>query len=141
MNAPKNDLAGPAEIKQLVDAFYTRVRGDEVLGFIFNDIAQTDWAHHLPKMYAFWETVLFRTGGYQGSPLVMHARLVPHTEMGVAQFRRWLELFCATVDNLFSGPHAEHIKNCARDMADVIHRKINQLSDFGRHVTGAMAAQ
>jgi hemoglobin len=137
MSPALHDLRDAADIKQLVDGFYARVRTDEVIGFVFNDIAQTDWEHHLPKMYAFWETVLFRTGGYQGSPLVPHARMAQHTQMGVPQFRRWLELFRATVDELFAGPNAEHIKNCASDMADVIHRKINQLPATAREVTAA----
>ena len=123
------DLEGRAEIEELVNAFYTRVRGDEVLGFIFNDIAKTNWDTHLPKMYAFWETVMFRSGGFVGNPLAAHAKLVPLTEMGRAQFDHWLELFRETVDALFTGPKAEHIKNCAADMANVIYSRINQVPD------------
>ena len=75
---PKLDIAGRAEIETLVNTFYERVRGDDLLGFIFNDVAQTNWAAHLPKMYAFWETVLFRSGGYTGNPLAAHAKLVTY---------------------------------------------------------------
>ena len=34
-------------------------------------------------------------------------------------------LLSTTVDELFAGEKAEHIKNCAADMANVIHAKIN----------------
>lgn len=129
-DSPKADLLSRACIERLVDAFYERVGRDELLGFIFNDIAAVDWAHHLPKMYAFWETVLFRSGGYQGSPLAMHQALARHTPLGREQFERWLGLFCETVDGLFEGSNAGHIKRCAADMASVIHRKVNQLPDF-----------
>ena len=125
----KPDIAGRAEIETLVNTFYDRVRGDEVLGFIFNEVAQTNWTAHLPKMYAFWETVLFRSGGYTGNPLAAHAKLVPLAEMGRAQFDRWLTLFRGTVDDLFAGEKAEHIKNCAEDMANVIHARINNVPD------------
>lgn len=123
------DLEGRAEIEQLVNRFYTRVRGDKVLGFIFDDIAKTNWDKHLPKMYAFWETVMFRSGGFMGNPLAAHAKLVPLTEMGRTQFDHWLKLFRETVDELFAGPNAEHIKNCAADMANVIYSRINQVPD------------
>ena len=123
------DLADRAGIERLVNAFYERMRADDQLGFIFDRIAQTDWSTHLPKMYAFWETVLFRSGGYTGNPLAAHARLVPLTAMGRPQFDRWLELFRTTVDALFAGPNAEHIKNCAADMANVIHHRINGIAD------------
>jgi len=54
---------------------------------------------------------------------------VPLTHMGREQFDRWLELFNQTVDELFAGENAEHIKRCADDMANVIHSKIHDLSD------------
>ncbi|HQZ28502.1 MAG: group III truncated hemoglobin [Verrucomicrobiales bacterium] len=127
MTSPLPDLAGRTEIEQLVNAFYGRVRSDDLLGFIFDEVAEIDWDSHLPKMYAFWETVIFRSGGYNGNPLAAHAKLAPLTAMGRPQFDRWLELFCATVDDLFAGEHADHIKNCAADMANVIHSRINQI--------------
>jgi hemoglobin len=125
----KTDLHGRADIEMLVNIFYDRVRGDEMLGFIFDEVAQTKWETHLPKMYAFWETVVFGTGGYQGNPLAAHAKLVPMTAMGRAQFDRWLAVFKRTVNDLFVGDRAEHIKRAAEDMANVIYSRINQVSD------------
>ncbi len=125
----KPDIQGRAEIETLVNTFYERVRSDEVLGFIFDKVAQTNWEAHLPKMYAFWETVIFRSGGFTGNPIAAHAKLVPLTNMGRPQFDRWLLLFRGTVDDLFAGEHAEHIKNCAEDMANVIHARINHVPD------------
>lgn len=126
---PTRDLVGRAEIEELVNRFYDLVRTDEVLGFIFDKVAQTNWAAHLPKMYSFWETVLFRSGGYTGNPIAAHAKLVPLTTMGREQFDHWLSLFRKTVDELFAGPKAEHIKNCAADMANVIYARINHVPD------------
>lgn len=125
----KGDLNGRPEIERLVNTFYDRVRADKTLGFIFDEVAKTQWDTHLPKMYAFWETVMFRSGGFTGNPLVAHAKLVPLTDMGRDKFDHWLQLFCGTVDDLFEGEHAEHIKRCAEDMANVIHAKINQVPD------------
>lgn len=126
---PLPDIQGRDEIVQLVDRFYDVVRQDDLLGFIFDEVAGIDWDAHLPKMYAFWETVLFRSGGYKGNPLAAHAKLTPLTSMGREQFDRWLELFTATVDANFSGENADHIKRCADDMANVIHSKINKIPD------------
>ena len=123
--AERPELTDRGGIERLVNAFCAKVLEDEMLGFIFSDIAQTNWSTHLPKMYAFWETVIFGTGNFVGNPMLAHARLVPLTTMGRAQFDRWLSLFEQTVDELFSGPKAEHIKSCAGDMANVIHARIN----------------
>jgi hemoglobin len=127
--SPKPDITGRAHIEQVVNAFYERVKSDDVLGFIFDRVAQTNWETHLPKMYAFWETVLFRSGGYTGNPIAVHAKLVPQTEMSRVQFDRWLLLFFSTVDEFFAGEKAEHIKSCAEDMANVIYARINRVSD------------
>ena len=125
----KPDITGRAEIELLVNTFYDRVRSDDLIGFIFTQVAQTNWETHLPKMYAFWETVLFRSGGYTGNPIAAHAKFVPQTEMGRAQFDRWLTLFRSTVDDLFAGEKSTHIKSCAEDMANVIYSKINNVQD------------
>lgn len=125
----KPDLQGRPEIEKLVNTFYDRVRADAVLGHIFDKVAQTNWETHLPKMYAFWETVMFRNGGFTGNPLAAHAKLVPLTDMGRDKFDHWLKLFCGTVDDLFLGEHADHIKNCAADMANVIFSRINSVPD------------
>src|SRR5204863_2565166 len=122
-------LGGRADIERLVNAFYAKVQRDDLLGFIFNDVANTDWATHLPKMYAFWETVVFRSGGYLGNPLAAHAQLKALTSMGRPQFERWLSLFKATVDELFAGEKAEHIKRAAEDMAKGIQARIIQIPD------------
>lgn len=123
------DLESRADIERLVNSFYDRVRRDDLIGFIFDEVAGVDWSAHLPKMYAFWETVLFQSGGYRGNPLAAHAKLVPQTDMGREQFDRWLSLFEATVDDLFAGDRASHLKRCAEDMANVIYSRINGVPD------------
>lgn len=125
----KFDIAGREQIEQLVNTFYQRVKSDAVLGFIFERVALTNWETHLPRMYAFWETVLFRSGDYTGNPIAAHAKLVPQTEMGRLQFDHWLHLFRRTVDDLFAGEKTEHLKRCAEDMANVIYSRINKVPD------------
>lgn len=123
------ELTGRADIERLVNAFYSKLEADPLLGFIFNEVAGTDWAAHLPKMYDFWETVVFAAGSYTGNPLAAHARLKDRTPMGLEQFQRWIALFTATVDELFAGEKAGHIKRAAEDMAHVIHARINNVVD------------
>ena len=118
------DLQGRDDIKVVVDAFYEKVRGDNLLGFIFDEVASVNWDLHLPKMYDFWETMVFRSGSYSGNPLLPHLKLGSQTEMGTAQFDRWKALFFETVDSRFSGSKADHLKSAAEDMAQVMMTKI-----------------
>lgn len=43
------DLDTVEEVTELVRRFYREVAQDELLGSVFNDVAQVDWAEHLPR--------------------------------------------------------------------------------------------
>jgi hemoglobin len=124
MTSNKTDIATRGDIEHLVNGFYERVRGDELLGPIFDDVARTDWAHHLPKMYTFWEGVLFGIAGFRGSPLAIHRQLASRVPLGGQEFGRWLDLFHETVDTLFSGAGAEGAKTTAQRIAAVMQHHI-----------------
>lgn len=107
VKAPRPDIATRADIVRLVDSFYRLVREDEVLGPIFDDVAQVDWAAHLPKMYDFWEAVLFGRATFKGNPLAVHLALAQKTPLTSHEFDRWVALFHATVEELFEGEVAD----------------------------------
>jgi hemoglobin len=107
----KHDIATESDIRLLIDTFYDKVKEDDVIGYIFNDIANVDWAHHLPKMYAFWSFILLGADSYQGNPMQVHRALHEKVRLTEAHFDRWLSLFHATVDELFEGALADEAKN------------------------------
>ncbi|MEO5714815.1 MAG: group III truncated hemoglobin [Luteolibacter sp.] len=135
MNAPDleipqlPDIAGRPDLVRLVDHFYGKVRADGQLGHVFDEVAQVQWESHLPKLYDFWDSVLFRAGTFRGNPIAIHAKLAPLTDMGWPLFERWLEIFRASVAELFSGERAGHIVRCAEDMANVIFSRIHGVRD------------
>jgi hemoglobin len=120
MDQTPHDIATPEDIKLLVDSFYARVREDELIGPIFNDVARVDWEHHLPLLYKFWGTLLFRSAEYKGNPFSKHLFL----PVDKAHFQRWVSLFVSTVDNLFAGPKAEEAKGYARSIADTFQNRM-----------------
>jgi hemoglobin len=124
MNPVERDLASRADIVRLVDAFYARVRADGILGPIFDDVAHTDWDRHLPRMYDFWDAVLFGAPGFHGNPLAVHRALALRVPLGAGEFGRWLALFHETVDALFRGPVAEDTKLRASRIATVMRHHI-----------------
>ncbi len=120
-----SDIQTPEDVKTLVDAFYAKVNRDELLAPIFNETANVDWAEHLPKMYRFWESMLFGTGNYQGVPFPKHAVL----PVEQAHFERWLALFVETIDENFSGAKSEEAKNRAVSIADTFALRMGVLKD------------
>ena len=124
MNQPRLDIIDSRDVARLVNVFYDRVRDDDLLGPIFDDIAHVDWATHLPRMYDFWESVLFARATFKGTPLLVHRALDRRTPLTTAAFNRWIALFQSTVDDLFSGPMAEHAKNSAARIAATMEHNI-----------------
>jgi len=116
----KRDIENKQDIQLLVDSFYEKVKADNVIGFIFNDIVKVDWSHHLPIMYDFWENTLFYTGSYVGNPMEVHKRLNQTVPLTSEHFQQWLQLFLGTVDELFAGEKAELAKQRGRSIATLI---------------------
>jgi len=121
----KKDILHKEDIQYLVNEFYTQVKQDDTIGFIFTEVAQVDWALHLPKMYAFWEMILLGSGEYKGNQMAKHQALNEKIPLEEAHFERWLSLFNATVDQYFEGENAEEAKKRAKWIADVVYYKVS----------------
>jgi len=125
----KHDIRDRADIQLLVDTFYEKVRADETIGYLFNEVAKVNWEQHLPRMYDFWENILFQTGGFKGNPMVAHVQLHQKSPLNAAHFARWQQLFLATVDELYAGDMAELIKQRARSIATMMQIKVSPSND------------
>jgi hemoglobin len=96
----KKDIVNTNDIKTLVDSFYEKIKTDECIGFIFTDMAKTNWEKHLPIMYRFWENLLFYTGSYEGNPMELHQNLHRFSNLQPAYFDHWLALLLQQLINI-----------------------------------------
>jgi hemoglobin len=122
----KPDITFRRDIEQLIDRFYERVRADDVIGFLFNDVARVDWPKHLPVMYDFWDFLLLGGDTYRGNPIQRHFDLHALHPLSAEHFDRWIELFTGTVDELFEGPKAEDAKFRAMAIAETWKPKFSK---------------
>ena len=112
------DICTEADVHHLVHTFYGGIEEHPTLGPFFADL---DLSAHLPRMVAFWSSVVFQTGTYRGRPLDAHLRLEGLT---TDHFAHWLERFKTTVDAHFAGPNAETAKMRAVQIATVFQVKL-----------------
>lgn len=119
------DIETRADIILLVDHFYSKVQDNQTIGPIFTQVANVDWSHHLPKMYDFWESILFGKAIYKGNPMLTHFALNEKAPLKTEEFNTWKTIFYEVVDELFAGENAETIKQKAQSIADLMHFKIN----------------
>ena len=86
-----------AFVSNLVENFYTRVRAHPLLGPVFQNEIDDNWAPHLATMKDFWSSVAMNTGRYSGKPFPAHMKL---TGITPAHFNIWLALFRLTLEEL-----------------------------------------
>lgn len=117
------------DIAVLVNAFYAKIREDDMLGPIFNShIPEEKWPEHLSKLTDFWETNIFGVIRFKGNPTQKHLQVDRNLNHAIepAHFERWLQLWFETVDELYDGENAERAKNSATRMARAQFMMITQ---------------
>ena len=114
----KQDIQNRDDVFKLVSTFYAKVRANEKIGYVFNEIIE-DWPSHLEKLTDFWETNLFFVSKFRGNPMQAHGDVDRHFNNSIEQkhFGEWLNMWFETVDELFEGDRASIAKNRARNMA------------------------
>ena len=122
------DIATRADVEARVRAFYGRALGDEIIGFLFTDVAKLDLEHHLPRITRFWETVLLGARSYGGGAFRPHIEINAQVPIRRGHFERWLWLWHTTVDELYTGPVADEAKRHATRVANAFHERIEAIN-------------
>jgi hemoglobin len=110
---PTPDLCTEAEVAELVDSFYARVRDDAILGPVFERHV-ADWSRHLPKMIDFWSSALRGSKNYRGTPMPVHCALPGLTH---SMFEHWLDLFFESARTLPNRAMAERAVELSQRIA------------------------
>lgn len=127
------DLDTRSEIHDLVVHFYREVVFDDLLAPVFVEVAEVDWAEHIPKLIDFWCRVLLGHPGYDGFVLSAHRDVHDIEAFAPELFDRWYLLFVACVDGGWKGPKAEQAKIHAARIAATLARR---LLDVDWHAPG-----
>lgn len=113
-------------IKKLVTNFYHKVQRDEMLGPIFDGVAQVDWEHHIPLICQFWNSIMLKTNEYHGNAYRKHVILGQKTKLTGEHFSHWLMLFQEEAFKHLPVPHAQLITEKASLIAESL--KIGSIS-------------
>ena len=118
-------------IELLVNSFYTKVKQDELLSPIFNNVEFFSWDTHIPVMVDFWETLLLDTATYKGNTMHKHITLHRRTPLTPELFERWKLLFYSTLDELFEGENVVIAHKRVEAMSGLMQFKIQQSEQKG----------
>lgn len=121
---PVGDLDARSKVHDLVVDFYRGVAMDDVLGPVFGEAAEVDWAAHIPKLIDYWCRVLLGEPGYDGYILGPHERVHAIEPFTPTMFERWMVLFVSAVDRGWRGPLADEAKVHAGRIASMLSRRL-----------------
>lgn len=113
------DIDTPERLGSFLRGFYADIAQDSLVGPMFTEVAQVDWATHLPKIELFWSRFLFGQEGYEGNPMTTHMRIHAERPFTWPHFARWLEIFHDNLDAAWFGPNVNRMKKLASNVARV----------------------
>lgn len=111
------EAAGVTEavIRQVIAAFYERVKRDAILGPVFENIVGDHWDAHVEKVCSFWLYATRLSREYNGRDF-MPAH-IKHPSIQPALLSQWLHLFRETTDEMCTKEAASALVDIARRMA------------------------
>lgn len=110
------DLSTPTQINYLVTDFYREVVFDDLLAPIFGEVAEVDWAEHIPRLIDYWCWILLGGEPYGGPVVRAHRHLHGLEPIQPAHCDRWYALWSGCIDRQWAGPHAQHAKDHAASL-------------------------
>ena len=122
------DLDSRSQIHNAVVSFYRDLVMDDLLGPVFEEVAEVDWSTHIPLLIDYWCRVLLGHQNYQGTILGAHRRVHELQPLTADLFDRWYGLWVATIDQGWAGPLAEKAKAHAAKIASSLARQLPQIS-------------
>ena len=109
-------------VRQVIDAFYVKVRQDPILGPVFNGIIKDEWPAHIERIMAFWLTATRLGSGYDGRRFMpVH---LAHAAIRAEQLPQWLLLFRETARQICPPAAADVLIDIAERMADSIRMSL-----------------
>lgn len=122
----RKEIETREDISVLVARFYEKVKGDDLIGDIFNNELFFRWDTHIPIMIDFWESVLLGSAKYRGNTIRVHIELNKKHLLKPEHFARWQKLFFETLDEYFTGPKVGEAKNKVKLMEALMQTRIAQ---------------
>jgi len=118
------DISSREDVILLVNAFYSKVKKDPTIGYIFNDVMHVDWDTHLNRMYDFWGSILLGEMKYKGTIMAKHFEVNEQEPLLEKHFKAWVTLWEETVNSHFIGSNANEALRRAKLMAELLKFKM-----------------
>lgn len=113
---PQGDLETRADVHDLVVDFYREIVFDDLLEPVFDEVAEVDWAAHIPRLIDYWCRILFGSKDYVGQVTAVHRHLHGLEAIRPEHCNRWFTMWIAAIDRHGAGTTADHAKSHAASL-------------------------
>lgn len=99
------EIKNREDVFKLVNAFYAKIRKDELLGPIFNKhIPEDHWPKHIEHITDFWMGRLFGVIAFKGNPAEKHRQVDEGQgyQIKKSHFDHWVNLWTETVTKQYN---------------------------------------
>ena len=120
----RSDLDRRSAINARVVAFSREVVLDDLLDPVFEEVAELDWAIHIPRLIDYWCQILLHEPHPPRPILAAHAAVHEIAPLRSEHFDRGYTLWVAVVDRQWDGPLAKKAKRHAELMAATLARRL-----------------
>lgn len=121
----KKDISERREIEDVLHVFYSKAFADPLIGRFFTEVVPLNLETHIPQITDFWESILFNTQNYRKNVMQVHQHIHGLSPIQKQHLDRWVQLFTATIDDMFQGGKAELMKQRALSIATIMNIKLN----------------
>ena len=115
------------DLGEVLDIFYARLGEDDVLRSFFEHL---DMAEHIPRIEAFWATIVFGSRRYADNAFAPHQRMQGLTG---EHFSRWIDALETVLDARFQGPATDRMKSAAHRIAYSMQLRLGIVPFAGYH--------
>ena len=125
----KKDIESRSDIENLIEVFYTKLKTDELVGFIFTEAIILDFDKHLPVVCDFWEAVLLNNPIYKGNVMHKHIDLDKKVKLLPEHFDRWAEIFLVEINQIHEGKTTDELIKRVNTMIPFMKFKVESSRD------------
>lgn len=112
-------------LRELMTLFYEKAVADDEIGPFFtdalgDDLSDEEWVEHIELLADFWLAKLLGENTYRGNYIGAHYK-IPYIKN--ESFRKWLNLFSDTADQIYAPDIADRFKTMGTDFTEEFIRE------------------
>lgn len=129
MTIIKGDIENRTDLEKLLEAFYKKVFGDDLIRHYFTEVVPLNLKTHMPVIASFGNPFLLDGKAHRKNVIKIHLNAGEKSKVKKEHLDRRVKMFFETIDDLFEGAKASLAKQRADSIATMMNIKSRGKAD------------